>query len=145
LRAFALHLQTGAIEPISEEGAQLEMFVTPDGRQLVYPGPDKTYSYFPIGSGGPGGPIPHLRPDDRPALFTKDGKSIFLYQRGIVPTRLERLDLETGHRDLVQELRPPELAGVMTISPVRVSEDGSAYAYSFASLLHDLYVAKGFL
>lgn len=89
--------------------------------------------------------MPKLRPEDRPATFTKDGKYLYLYQRGFVPARLERLDLETGQRELVQELRPPELAGVLSISPVRVSEDGSAYAYSFASLQHDLYVGKGFL
>lgn len=45
LRAFALDVQTGAVEPISEEGAQLEMFVTPDGRHIVYPGPDRAYSF----------------------------------------------------------------------------------------------------
>jgi len=144
LRAFALDPQTGAIEPISQEGIQLELFIAADAQHLVYPGPNRAYSLFPIG-GGPARPIPNIRLEDRPALFTKDGKGIYLYQRGMVPSRLERLDVETGHRELIQELRPPELAGVFSISPVRVTADGSAYAYSFASLLHDLYIARGFI
>ena len=143
-RAFALDPQTGAIEPLTQEGVQLEVFVAPDGKHLVFPGPTRNYCLFPIG-GGPAKPFPHMKPDDRPALFTKDGKSVYLYQRGVVPTRLERLDVDTGQRELIQELRPPELAGVFSISPVRVTEDGSAYAYSFSSLLHDLYIARGFI
>jgi len=144
LRAFALTLATGTIEPLSETAVQLEPFITPDSQHLVYPGPDQLYSYFPITGGHPR-PIPGIQSNDRPARICKDGKSLFVYQRGQVPSRLERIDLETGHRELIRELVPPDVTGVMAIAPVRVTEDGSAYAYSFITLLHDLYVARGYL
>ena len=144
MRAFALTLADGKIEPLSEESVRLELFITPDAQHLIYPGPDQIYARFPI-QGGKAEPIPGIKPGDRPARLSPDGKTLFVYERGKVPSRLDKIDLETGHRETVYTLAPPDLSGCFAIAPVRVTDDGSAYAYSFVTLLHDLYLAKGLL
>ena len=144
LRSYALTLATGEVEQLSEESVKLEMFVTPDGQHLIYPGPDQVYARFHIGGGKPT-PIPGVKPGDRPAKISSDGKTMFVYERGKVPSQLESIDLETGHRELLHTLAPPDLSGCFTIAPARVTDDGSAYAYSFVTLLHDLYLARGLL
>ena len=144
LRAYALTLASGKVEPLSEESVRLEMFITPDAQHLIYPGPDMIYARFPIG-GGKGTPIPGIRPNDRPARLSTDGKTMFVFERGRIPSQLDKLDLETGHRETLHTLAPADLSGCFTIAPVRVTDDGSAYAYSFVTMLHDLYLARGLL
>ena len=144
LRAFVLTLATGKVEPLSEESVRLEMFITPDAQHLIYPGPDQIYARFPI-QGGKAIPIPGMKPGDRPARLSRDGKTLFVYERGKVPSRLDKIDLETGHRETLYSLAPPDLTGCFAIAPVRVTEDATAYAYSFITLLHDLYVARGLI
>jgi eukaryotic-like serine/threonine-protein kinase len=144
LSAFVLDTATGSTEPFSKGVVAPEVFVGPDGQHLIHPGPDQVYASFPL-DGSPSQPIPGIHPEDRPARISPDGRSMLVYQRGVIPSRLERIDLQTGKRELVRQLVPPDISGVQNIAPVRVTEDGTAYAYSFVTLLHDLYVAKGLL
>ena len=41
------------------------------------------------------------------------------------------------------ERTPPEPAGVVAIRPVHLSDDGTAYVYSYKRLLDDLFVLEG--
>jgi hypothetical protein len=60
-----------------------------------------------------------------------------------LPTRVERLDLATGHRELVRTLRPADASGVTDVGAIRMTPDAKAYAYSFVRNLADLYVVEG--
>ena len=65
-------------------------------------------------------------------------------QRGVaLPARIELLDVATGERRPWKELKPPDPTGVLTIGPVVMTADGSAYVYSYRRLLDDLYLAEG--
>ena len=60
-----------------------------------------------------------------------------------MPARVYRLNLTTGRKQLWKELMPSDPAGIYYIRPPQFSQDGSAYAYSYARLLSDLYVVDG--
>jgi hypothetical protein len=57
--------------------------------------------------------------------------------------KIGRVDLATGHREPWKEIAPADPAGAQSITNIRFSADGKAYAYSTLRLLSDLYVVDG--
>ena len=60
-----------------------------------------------------------------------------------VPGRLDRLDLTTGRRTAWKTLMPEDPAGVVDVQRPVVTPDLSAYAYSYARYLQDLFLVDG--
>jgi len=58
-----------------------------------------------------------------------------------IPTRLERVELSTGTRRVLRELRPPGLEGVR-VSVWSVTADGEQFAYNGIRQSRTLYVVK---
>jgi len=58
-----------------------------------------------------------------------------------IPARLERVELSTGARRVLRELRPPGLEGVR-VSVSSVTADGEQYAYGGVRQSRTLYVVK---
>jgi hypothetical protein len=75
--------------------------------------------------------------------WSADGRSLTLYHQTLVPTRLERLDLATGERTLLQEVGPADRAGVAVIAPVLLSADEKSYAYSLFRQAGYLFTVAG--
>jgi hypothetical protein len=79
--------------------------------------------------------------------FTPDGAALLVVVRRTTrtsPIRVERVDLATGRRTLVREIRPPDWTGVwLPAGGARVTPDGEGYVYFYYQWLHDLYVADG--
>ena len=74
------------------------MFViAPDSQWVAGIGPDqKGYLYSDIG--GEPRVIDGLDPGEQPITFGSDGRSLYIYQPGELPARVDRLDLQTGKR-----------------------------------------------
>ena len=74
--------------------------------------------------------------------WTDDGR---LYVKRMIglPSRVYKLDPETGKRELWQELMPADPAGVVSVNGVFPTPDGRAYVYTYARVLSDLYLVKG--
>ncbi len=54
--------------------------------------------------------------------------------------RISRIDLKTGRSEPLQDIAPPDRAGVKSLYKIVVARNGLAYAYSYARKLADLYV-----
>jgi hypothetical protein len=54
-----------------------------------------------------------------------------------------RVNLPTGQKTLIQELRPETSVGVVKIAPVVMSRDGSRFAYSYSQVSSVLYLISG--
>ena len=63
--------------------------------------------------------------------------------RANFPARFTRLRSPRAKQTMVQELRPGAPAGVVTVSPVVVSRDGTRFAYSYNQTLSVLYLISG--
>ena len=63
---------------------------------------------------------------------------------GGLPTRILKLNLTTGQREIWKELEPADSAGVFTVNMIFMTRDGDSYAYSYRRMLSDLYLADGF-
>ena len=131
-------------QPISPEGVlPSNLAVSPDGKEVAAVGPDrKVYSYKI--AGGESRPIPGSGFGERPISWSADGRFLYLYPYGDLPSRVYRLDAATGQRLLLKEIMPADAAGVTNPGPILFTPDGATYVYGYNRSLSDLYVVEGF-
>jgi len=140
-RTYLLDLQGGAPRAITPEGTSGGI-VTPDGKSLLATDSKRQRWLYPIAGGEPQKFSITPEPEERVMGFTPDGKTLLLRTRTI-PVKVTRVDLATGKRELWKEIVPADPAGVESITSIRFSADGKAYAYSAGRILSDLYVVEG--
>ena len=97
---------------------------------------------YPV-AGGPPQPLGGLQPGDEPLRWSRDGRFLFVRQRGGIPVRVDRLDLLTGRRERWAEMAPVDRTGIVGISAMFLSADGASHAYSYHRLLSELYLVEG--
>jgi Tol biopolymer transport system component len=140
-RVFVQDLAGGAAKPVTPEGVVARL-LSPDGASLVTRTPEGL-ALTPL-EGGPSRPIPGVEPGDRPLRFTADSRSLFLRPDAReFPARVLRVDLATGRREVWKELMPGDPAGITSLSPAAISEDGKTVLFIYARSLSDLYLAEG--
>ena len=84
-----------------------------------------------------------MTPTDNPigmVGWSEDGKELFIRTGTDVPARIDRLDVATGRRTLLAEIRPADQAGLFTFTPTTVSKGGAQYGYSYVKRLSTLFV-----
>ena len=59
-----------------------------------------------------------------------------------IPSRVERVDLETGRRTLFKEIAPPDRVGLMAVGTSFVSNDERSYAYGFIRQVSTLFLVE---
>jgi hypothetical protein len=53
------------------------------------------------------------------------------------------LDLDSGRREVVAELKPHDSSGVYGIETLATTPDATSYAYHYTQFLSDLYLVDG--
>jgi Tol biopolymer transport system component len=142
IRCHVLDLAGGAPRPIGPEGASC-WASSPDGKLLALTAADRSLSLYPVDGGAPPRPVPGWPAGATPIQWSADGASLFYPLTSSIPGEIHRFDLATGHSQGWQQLLPADLAGVQAITSPIITPDGRVYAYTFARLLGDLYVATG--
>ncbi len=61
----------------------------------------------------------------------------------MLPTRVERIDLASGRRELVRTLGPADTAGAGAIYGVQFTPDERGYAYGFGRCTSQLFLVEG--
>jgi Tol biopolymer transport system component len=87
--------------------------------------------------------VPETDENDTPSDWSSDGRSMLVYRRGEVPSRVYWVDAASGRRALWKTIDPDDPAGLDTISPVFATPDGKSYVYGFTRILSDLYLVTG--
>jgi len=142
LRCYAQDIPGGIPRPITPE-VTLYGSVSPDGQQLLCWRPTGGgWVIQPLG-GGPTRIVPGMTSEDRVIRWSADGRSVFVFRPEIVPFRLERVDLASGRRDLIREVAPADRIGVLNSWGAALTDDGTAYAYSYRRMTSQLFVVEG--
>jgi eukaryotic-like serine/threonine-protein kinase len=146
-RTFIQEVNGGLPEPFTPEGIRA-LAVSRSGDTLAVEGRkqggsrEEEVTLWPV-AGGPPRPLPGSQPGDRPVVWSDDAQSLWMYRQGEVPAPVYKLDIATGRRELWKNLMPPDPAGVYLITQFRITPSGSAYAYTYARLLSQLYLVRG--
>jgi len=143
-----LHVQDlagGSAKPITPEGVGAGFVghaISPDGRFVTGPAPEKGFALYPVEGGTPR-PVSGLAEGEVPVQWSADGGSLYLWRPIEVPARVFRLDLASGRRELWKEFLPDDRAGVVDINFVVLTPDGRSHAYTSGQMLSDLYLIEG--
>ena len=143
-RLYEVDADGGPVRPISGEGVRINGWnpISPDGRYVTATGRDGKSYLYPVGGGEPR-LIPGLSEDDEISRWTPDGLSLFVFRHGELPAKVVRLHLATGKREPWKEMLPSDLSGVVTITPILLTPDGKAWAYSYPRILSQLFLGEG--
>jgi Tol biopolymer transport system component/predicted Ser/Thr protein kinase len=128
--------------PISPEGVNPAVVISPKGDFAATVGPDHKVYLYPVAGGEPV-PVSGTLPDEAPTGWSADGRSIYLFRFGEIPSKVIELELSTGKRKLWKELVPADAAGIDTIRGITITPDAKAYVYGYIRTLSDLYVVEG--
>ncbi len=141
VRCFVQPVAGGPPRAVTPEGTA-DGFVSPDGRTLLVRGSGEGLTLYPL-AGGVARRVPGAQPEDRVILWRADGRSIFVGKSSELPAPIERLDLTTGARSLERRVGPSELAGVLRVGKVAMSENEASYAYSVQLMVSQLFLVEG--
>ncbi len=141
LRAYVQNLQGDPPRPLTPENVWA-LSISPDGKWAATVGPEDGISLWPVEGGNPR-QVPSSRPGDRPAAWSADGRSLWVFHRGEMPSEVSLLAVDGGHRQVWKKLSPPDSSGVYSISEFKITKDGASYFYSYKRVLSQLYTADG--
>jgi len=143
VRLYVYEVSSGKSQAITPEGVNGTAFIiSPDSQWVAGIGPDQKGYLYPIAGGEPR-TINGLNPGEQPITFSSDGRSLYIYQPGELPARVDRLDLQTGQRTLWKQLMPSDPAGVETIGPILMTSDATTCVFGYHRMLADLYLVEG--
>ncbi len=143
LRLWVQSVDGGNPTAISPEGIQsTQWVVSPDGKFVAAVLSDAKGYLFPV-DGGDSRTIPGFGVGDVPVGWTSDGQSIFVYNPGDLPSKVYRLNVATGQRQLWKVLMPADGAGITDLGPILITPDGKSYVYEYGRTLSDLYLVDG--
>ncbi len=143
VRLYVQDLAGGKPQAITPEGVvALPYSPSPDGKLVAAIGPDQRGYLYPVAGGEPQ-LIPGFAAADTPTAWSADGRSLYIYRYGELPSQIYRLDLATGQKKLWKHLMPSDPAGVNIIFPILVTPDGKSYVYGHRRILSDLYLVEG--
>ena len=116
--------------------------VSPDGRFVAASVASGEVLLVPL-DGGESRAVPGCGPSDLPIQWTPDGRRLLVFNPGSLPARISEIDLESGRRQLVRELLPPDRVGVYGLVQALMTPDRSAYVYGYQEYRSDLYRVTG--
>jgi hypothetical protein len=115
--------------------------LSPDGKLVLAKGPDSRYFLYSL-SGREPRSIPWLLESEYIIRWIADARSVLVSSAASIPSRVERVDLETGRRTLFKEIAPPDRVGLMLVVPSFVTNDERSYAYGFVRRTSTLFVVE---
>jgi DNA-binding winged helix-turn-helix (wHTH) protein/Tol biopolymer transport system component len=139
-RSWTQEVDAPNATPLTPEGV-IGLKISPDGKTVAAIGSDKKLWLYPA-SGGTPKLLGNVNADEEVDRWSADGKSLFVTVYGL-PAEVDRIDVRTGTRSLVQRVSPPDPAGVLAVGPVLVSADAQIYVYAYPRYLSTLYIVHG--
>ena len=144
-RLYIQDLQAGGPRPITPEGAGAAfkgIVVSPDGKFVTGPGPERGFFLYPVEGGAPI-PIPGLEEEELPVQWTADARSLYVYRPVQDVVRVSLLELSNGRRTPWKELKPFDPAGSSMVLSIGITPDGKSHIYGYGQMLSDLYLVEG--
>jgi serine/threonine protein kinase/Tol biopolymer transport system component len=139
-RMYVVDLPEGKPRAITPEGTITEFnSISPDGRSIVVTEANSQVKLYPVDQGEPR-LIPGVVSGEVPINWSSSPQRLFVANLTQIPTKVYRLNIASGQRELWLSLSPQDRTGLHSISYLRMTSDGKSYAYSYERFLSDLYL-----
>jgi Tol biopolymer transport system component len=140
-KVYLQDLDGGAPKPVTPDGSwPLRNTISPDGKWLAATH-QGAVRLFPVDGGEPRA-VPGSEPIDLVVRWNADGRVLYV-RNGNQPTRIVALDTATGSRKIIHELAVRDPVGATNVQEVRLTPDGTGYAFGFVRTLQNLYQITG--
>jgi tRNA A-37 threonylcarbamoyl transferase component Bud32/dipeptidyl aminopeptidase/acylaminoacyl peptidase len=142
-RVYVVDKEGGTPRAITPEGSRRDIFASPDGSRLAVDratGPIEIYDIN--GDGASSRQVPGTDRLDVLIHWSRDGKSILVFHEGEIPTRIERVDVESGRRTPVRSIGPRDTAGIMNIRSISTAADERAFVLQTAVNQSQLFLGS---
>jgi Tol biopolymer transport system component len=126
--------------PITPEGVAGAIACSPVGDSVAVSGDQLLI--MPANGGSPNA-IPNTDGTESIAGWSANGQSLYTFHRGELRAKLYRVAIASGEHVLVKEIAPADAAGADRVRRIHTTPDLSAYMYSFARDLNQLYLVEG--
>ncbi|MFZ0941607.1 MAG: hypothetical protein WAN63_19405, partial [Candidatus Sulfotelmatobacter sp.] len=142
-RDYIIDIASGDAKAITPEGV-VGVHLAPDGRSTAVLGSDGKWGIWPLEGGGIR-PIPGLDSLYHVIGWSLGGESVYaVSNRAIEKTeKVYKVNASTGKMELWKTFGEGTAAGIRNVGGLRVSGDGTAYAYIYAITLSQAYVVTG--
>ena len=137
-RIYVQQISGGEARPVSPEGVRF-VALSPDGTRILGRTPE-AFALYAV-DGGSVQRVPFLEARDIALRFAAGGQAVFL--RNLEGTRIDRLDLASGKRELWKEIHPSDPAGLRGIGGTRITPDGKSIAYATFRTVSELFLVEG--
>jgi hypothetical protein len=133
-------LETGESTPVTPEDIAFGFFaVSPDDSFVATPRSGGGLDFRPLR----GGESRHLDVDEQPIRWSADSRFLYTVPLGAAPATLRLVDVRSGEAAVVATLLLRDPAGVVQVSPVTVTPDGSSYVYGYVRRLSVVWIVEG--
>ena len=139
-RMFMLDLDSEELTPVTPPGVGGQAALAPDGTTIVVVGQTGPPYLFDLENGEQRS-LPGATESDFPVRWALDGDHVFIVSADS-PDTVERINLETGAREVWKELTPTDPAGV-SFGGLLLSGDGESYVRGYIRRLSKLYLVTG--
>jgi Tol biopolymer transport system component len=142
VRLYIEDITNGTCKPITDEGVSASFFaVSPNGKQIALVTAEQRGAILNLEDGNLT-PVAGMEPGEAIISWGQDGRSLFIYRLGEVPSVVYKFELATGRRERWKELSPPDVSGVTDMSSILVTPDGMDFVYEYGRTLSDLYLVN---
>lgn len=139
-RFFVQDLEGVGPRPITPEGTR-DGRLSPDGKLVLARSAAGNYFLYPVDSGDQR-PVEWLTNSDVVIQWSADSRFWYVYQGSQIPCRVERVNVETGRRDLFKEMAPNVRNGLLAVRPTFITDDQRSYAYTTYQQVSTLFVTE---
>jgi Tol biopolymer transport system component len=145
-RTYVQDVDGGDPRPVTSDGF-VGMVLSPDGRTIAAVDRYGEYYLCAIDQRSDPRPLPGYVDGDALLQWSADGRFLYVREAGNLVLRIHKLDVSTGNRQFWKELVPPDPTVLIDIGSdpgqVRITPDGTSYAYTYWTSAGELYLAKG--
>lgn len=143
MRLYVMDSAGAMPRPITPEGVSTWWnSLSPDGRFVAVTGANQKMLIYPVEGGDPR-PVPNAETGEVPIRWSNETSWIFVAKPNEIPTKIYRLNVENGRRELWMSLSPADRTGLDSTSSIRLTPDGKSYAYSYERFISELYLISG--
>jgi len=122
--------------PLSPDGTRMALFTT-DPRTSEH-----TFWIFPVDGEGRTR-VEGISPREVLQAWSEDGKGLYVFERGPVPTQIDRVDIATGRREPWKVFVPADPAGIPRLTNFETTRDGKRVVFNYRRVLSQLFLVEG--